>query len=96
MVPVAPKSNKLVSDGDKKVSGFNDKPAARGLNKIEMMYITTLTAMRNLTNRFESRNPRVQALFFHQEPGLAVSQYGHRDSELLMSFLQLGQRMDCR
>ena len=49
-VPVAPKSNKLVSEGDRKVSGFIDKPVALGLNNMEMRYIPTLTAMTILTN----------------------------------------------
>jgi hypothetical protein len=49
-----------------------------------------------LTNWFESRKPRVQGLFFHQDPGRAVSQKGHLDSDALMSFLQLGHRIDCR
>ena len=70
MVPVAPKSNKLVSEGDKKVSGFIDKPAALGLNRMETMYMPTLTEIITLVSLFESRNPRVQALFFHQAPGL--------------------------
>jgi hypothetical protein len=48
-----------------------------------------------LTNWFGSQKPRVQGLFFHQEPGRAVSQKGHLDSVALMSFLQLGQRIDC-
>jgi len=49
-VPVAPKRNKLVSEGDRKVSGFKDKPVAPGLNNIEMIYMPTLTAMSVLTN----------------------------------------------
>ncbi len=49
-VPVAPKNNKLVSEGDRKVSGFKDKPVALGLNNMEMRYIPTLTAMITFTN----------------------------------------------
>jgi hypothetical protein len=74
MVPVAPNSNKLVSEGDKKVRGFKERPVALGLNKMEMIYIPTLIEISNLTIRFESRNPRVHGLFFHQEPGLADPQ----------------------
>ncbi len=49
-VPVAPNSNRLVSEGDRKVSGFIDNPVARGLNNMEMRYIPTLTAMITFTN----------------------------------------------
>ena len=74
MVPVAPNSIRLASEGDKKVRGFMERPACLGLNKMEMMYIPTLIEIIDLTSRFESRNPRVQGLFFHQEPGLADPQ----------------------
>ena len=59
------------------------------------MYIPTLMAIIYLTNCPGSRNPRVQALFLYHEPGLAVPQYGHLASDELISFLQLGQRIDC-
>ena len=49
-VPVAPNSNKLVSEGDRKVSGFIDKPVARGLNNMDIIYIPTLTAISVFTN----------------------------------------------
>jgi hypothetical protein len=54
-----------------------------------------LIPMSVFTNRFGSRKPRVQGLFFHQDPGRVVSQKGQRTSDTLMSFLQLGQRIDC-
>jgi hypothetical protein len=73
-VPVAPNMNRLESEGDRKVSGFIDKPVARGLNNMEMRYIPTLTAMITFTNRSESLSPRVQVLFFHQELGFFVPQ----------------------
>jgi hypothetical protein len=57
--------------------------------------MTTLIEMINFVSLFESRNPRVQALFFHQALGLAEPQKGHDDSEELINFLQLGQRIDC-
>jgi len=38
---------------------------------------------------------RVHALFFHHDPGRAIPQWGQRDSSALISFLQLGQRIDC-
>jgi hypothetical protein len=40
-------------------------------------------------------NPWVQILFFHQAAGFPVPQYGHFFSEVLISFLQLGQSRDC-
>jgi hypothetical protein len=44
-VPVAPNRNRLVSEGDRKVSGFKDKPVAPGLNNIEIRYMPTLAAI---------------------------------------------------
>jgi hypothetical protein len=52
-------------------------------------------AMIYLTDCPGSRNPAVQALFLYHDPGLEVPQYGHLASDVLISFLQLGQRMDC-
>lgn len=49
-VPVAPKSNILVSEGDKKVSGFKDRLVVRGLNKSEMIYMPTFAMMSIITN----------------------------------------------
>ena len=49
-VPVAPIMNRLVSEGDRKVSGFIDSPVARGLSNMEMRYMPTLTAMIIFTN----------------------------------------------
>ena len=49
-VPVAPKSNILVSDGDQKVSGFKDKLVARGLNNSETIYMPTFAMMSIITN----------------------------------------------
>src|SRR5210317_2451720 len=96
MVPVAPNNLRIGSEGDKKMSGWGVKPVDLGSNKMERMYRPTLIEMINLTNFFGSRNPRVQTLFFHNEAGLATLQYGHLDSDALISFLQMGQRMDCR
>ena len=95
-VPVAPNNSRIGPEGDRKVSGFRDKPVALGSTQMERRYMPTLIEMINLTNLFGSRNPRVQRLFFHNEAGLAILQYGHLDSDAPMSFLQLGQRMDCR
>ena len=96
MVPVAPNNLRIGSEGDKKMSGWGVKPVDLGSNKMERMYMPTLIEMINLTNLLGSRNPRVQTLFFHIDAGLAIVQYGHLDSDALISFLQLGQRMDCR
>ena len=96
MVPVAPNNLRIGSEGDKKMSGWGVRPVDLGSNKMERMYMPTLIEMINLANLLGSLNPRVQTLFFHLEAGLAILQYGHLDSDALISFLQLGQRMDCR
>jgi len=49
-VPVAPNSNRLVLEGDRKVNGFKDKPVPPGLNNIETIYMPTLTAISVFTN----------------------------------------------
>jgi len=49
-VPVAPKRNKLLSEGDKKVSGFKDSPVPLGLNNIDIIYMPTLIAISVFTN----------------------------------------------
>ncbi len=74
MVPVAPNNLRIESEGDKKTSGCKVKPVDLGSNKMERMYMPTLIEMINLTNFFGSRNPRVQALFFQNEAGLAILQ----------------------
>ena len=95
-VPVAPNNWRIGSDGDRNKSGCGVKPVDLGSNKMERMYMPTLMEMMNLTNLLGSRNPRVQTLFFNNDAGLVIPQYGHLDSDALISFLQLGQRMDCR
>jgi hypothetical protein len=49
-VPVAPNSNRLVLEGDRKVSGFRDNPVALGLNNMAIIYMPTLIMIRILTN----------------------------------------------
>ena len=93
--PVAPSNSRLDPEGDRKVSGLGVNPASLGLNKMERINIPTLTAMIVLIIWFGSRKPLVQALFLYHEPGFAVPQKGHFDSDVLMSFRQLGHRMDC-
>ncbi len=93
---MAPNNLRIGPEGDRKVSGFSDNPVDPGSNKMERMYMPTLIEMINLTNLFGSRKPLIQTLFFHHEAGLDVLQYGHLDSDALISFLQLGHRMDCR
>ena len=93
---MAPNNLRIESEGDRNTSGCKVKPVDLGSNRIERMYIPTLIEMINLINLLGSRNPRVQTLFFNNEAGLVIPQYGHLDSEALISFLQLGQRMDCR
>jgi hypothetical protein len=95
MLPVPPSRNRLLSEGERKVRGFPDRAAPLGLNSMEIMYIPMLMAIMYFTNCPGSRNPAVQGLFLYQDPGLEVPQYGHLASEVLISFLQLGQRMDC-
>ena len=69
-VPVAPNNSRIGPEGDRKISGFRDKPVDLGSNKMERIYMTTLIVMINLINLPGSRNPRVNALFFHNEAGL--------------------------
>jgi hypothetical protein len=49
-VPVAPNSNRLVFEGDRKVSGFRDSPVALGLNNMAIIYMPILIAMRIFMN----------------------------------------------
>jgi hypothetical protein len=42
------------------------------------------------------RSPVVKKLFARHEPGLLISQYGQFGSSELISFLQLGHRIDFR
>ena len=49
-VPVAPNSNRLVFEGDRKVSGFRDSPVARGLNNMVIIYIPIFMVIRSFTN----------------------------------------------
>jgi len=41
-VPVAPKRRRLLSAGDKKVNGFNEKPEDKGFSNRENTYIPML------------------------------------------------------
>lgn len=49
-VPVAPRMKILVSDGDNKVSGFQDNRIALGSNNIDITYMPILIAMSVFTN----------------------------------------------
>lgn len=95
-VPVAPSNLRIESEGERNKSGCGENPVDLGSNKMERINMPTFIQMMSLTNLLGSRNPRVQTLFFNNDAGLVIPQYGHLDSDALISFLQLGQRMDCR
>jgi hypothetical protein len=94
MVPVAPRRKRLLSDGDKKVSGLADRPRADGLEIIDMIYKAQLTYIMSLTISVEAAENLLNKCTFNGEPGFDRLQYGHAGSSELISFRQFGQSID--
>jgi hypothetical protein len=94
MVPVAPRRKRLLSEGDKKVSGLADSPRADGLEIIDIRYSAQLTYIMSLTISEEATENLLSKRVFNGEPGFDRPQYGHAGSSELISFRQFGQRID--
>jgi hypothetical protein len=94
MVPVAPRRKRLLSEGDKKVSGLADRPRADGLERIDMIYNAQLTYIMSLTASAEAAENLLNKWAFNGEPGFDRLQYGHAGSSELISFRQFGQSID--
>ena len=94
MVPVAPRRKRLLSDGDKKVSGLADRPRADGLEIIDRRYKAQLTYIMSLTAFIEAAEILLKKWAFNGEPGFDRLQYGHAGSSELISFRQFGQSID--
>ena len=94
MVPVAPRRKRLLSEGDKKVRGFADRPRAEGLEIIDMMYNAQLIYTMSLTISVEAAENLLNKWAFNGEPGFDRLQYGHAGSSELISFRQFGQSID--
>jgi hypothetical protein len=94
MVPVAPNHNKELLEGANNSSGFADKPKERGLRRMDITNRTTLVYIIVLTRLFVFRYIGFDNVFFPHDPGLVTPQYGQTDSSKLMSFLQLGHRIE--
>lgn len=94
MVPVAPSRKRLLSDGAKKVRGLADRPRVDGLKIIDSRYKKQLTYMMSLTAPAEAAESLLNKWVFNGEPGFDRPQYGHAGSSELISFRQLGHRID--
>ena len=92
-VPVAPNSKRLRLSGANRDSGFMEKPGRPGLNKIVRKYMAMFAI---IIDRTGSSNFRRFIRLLNHEPGREIPQYGQIGSSLLMSFRQLGQRIDLR
>jgi hypothetical protein len=69
MVPVAPRRKRLLSEGDKKVSGLADRPRADGLKTIDRRYKAQLTYIMSLTAFIEAAENLPNKWVFNDEPG---------------------------
>ncbi|MGZ3647678.1 MAG: hypothetical protein ACXU9G_01460 [Syntrophales bacterium] len=94
MVPVAPRRKRLLSEGDRKVSGLADRPRVDGLEIIDRRYRAQLTYIMSLTTSVEAVENLLNKLAFNSEPGFFKPQYGHAGSSELISFRQFGQSID--
>jgi hypothetical protein len=94
IVPVDPSNNRDLFEGDRKTSGFEDKPSCVGFIKSEIQYIPTFAYITVLIMWSAVNRLIVVGRFFHQVPGFDTPQCGHLASSALISLLQLGQRID--
>jgi len=94
MVPVAPRKKRLLSEGDKNVSGLADRPRVDGLEIIDIKYKAQLTYIMSLIASVDAAENLLNKWAFNSEPGLDSPQYGHVDSSELISFRQFGQSID--
>jgi hypothetical protein len=95
-VPVAPRSNRILFDGARKRSGFAEVESTELLRKTEMIKKTAFTIMIDLIMLYASKARKFSTVVFHHDPGREIPQYGQSGSSMLMSFLQLGQRIERR
>ena len=96
MVPVAPRTNRILFDGARKRSGFPEVESPELLSKTEIAKKTAFTIMIDLIMFCASKDKRFSMVVFHHEPGREMPQYGQSGSSMLMSLRQLGQRMERR
>jgi hypothetical protein len=69
MVPVAPRRKRLLSDGDRKVRGFADRPRADGLKIIDRRYKAPLTYIMSLMAFIDAAENLLNNCVFNSEPG---------------------------
>jgi hypothetical protein len=89
-------TNRILFDGARKRSGFAEVESPELLSKTEIAKKTAFTIMIDLIMFCASKDKRCSTVVFHHEPGREMPQYGQSGSSMLMSFLQLGQRMERR
>jgi hypothetical protein len=94
MVPVAPRRKRLLSEGDKKVSGLADRPRVDGLEITDIIYKAQLTYIMSLTASIDAAENLLNKWAFNSEPGFDSPQYGHAGSSELINFRQFGQSID--
>ena len=94
MVPVAPRRKRLLSEGDKNVSGFADRPRVDGLEITDIKYKAQLTYIMSLTASIDAAENLLSKWILNSEPGFDSPQYGHAGSSELISFRQFGQSID--
>jgi hypothetical protein len=88
--------NSILFDGARNRNGFAEVESAELLSKTEITNRTAFTIMINRIKLCASKDKRFSTVVFHHEPGREIPQYGQSGSSMLMSFLQLGQRMERR
>jgi len=89
-------TNRILFDGARKRSGFAEVEIPELLSKTEITKKIAFIIMIALIMLCASKDKRFITVVFHHEPGREIPQYGQSGSSMLMSFLQLGQRMERR
>jgi len=71
-----------------------ENPVEVGLMTTDRMNRTALRVIIYLMSWSPLRNPLAEKIFLQRDPGWRSPQYGHGDSSMLISFLQLGHRIE--
>ena len=96
IVPVAPSTKRLWSDGDRKCNGLGVRRAIRGSKTRDSANIPMLTPITTMISNAGSVNSRKTGRRLQRAAGAFRPQNGHWVSRAPMSMRQLGQSIELR
>ena len=96
IVPVAPSTRRLWSDGDRNCNGLGLRRVIRGSMNRDSANIPMSTPITTLISNAGSVNSRKTGSCLQRAAGAFRPQNGHWDSRVLISMRQLGQSIELR